>query len=56
MSVAHFDPAERKDENGVIRFMCRSGGYVMCRRPRAIPFVLTEKQWMRLEKTQPTAA
>lgn len=28
--------------------MTRSGGYVMCRRPRCIPFILTEKEWGKL--------
>lgn len=32
-------------EGGRLRFMARSGGYVMVRRPRCHPFVLTEKEW-----------
>lgn len=38
------------DEHGQIRFMCESGGYVMVRRPRYIPFVLTLKEWAKLPK------
>jgi hypothetical protein len=34
--------------HGVLRFMARSGGYVMVRRPRCAPFVLTEKEWAKL--------
>jgi len=36
------------DERGQIRLMARSGGYCMVRRPRAMPFVLSEKEWQRL--------
>lgn len=35
-------------EGGRLRFMARSGGYVMVRRPRCSPFVLTEKEWGKL--------
>ena len=31
-----------------IRLMGRSGGYVMVRRPRCFPFVLSEKEWAKL--------
>lgn len=48
MSLINFSTLDRYDSTGKIRFMTRSGGYVMCRRPRAIPFVLSEKQWMKL--------
>jgi hypothetical protein len=39
---------DKQDEHGRIVFMTRSGGYVMCRRPRCLPFVLSEKQWGKL--------
>lgn len=48
MSTAVLDTQTRVDAIGEIRYMTRSGGYVMVRRPRAIPFVLSEKQWARL--------
>lgn len=35
-------------DGGRVRLMSRSGGYVMVRRPRAMPFVLTEKEWARM--------
>ena len=28
--------------------MARSGGYVMARKPRGMPFVLTEKEWAKM--------
>lgn len=31
-----------------IRFMARSGGYVMVRKPHCMPFVLSEKAWAKL--------
>lgn len=31
-----------------IRFMARHSGYVMVRKPGAMPFVLTEKEWLGL--------
>jgi hypothetical protein len=49
MSTTNFDGSTRVDDNGEIRYMCRSGGYVMVRRPRAMPFVLSEKEWARLK-------
>lgn len=39
---------EEAGDYGRVRFMARSGGYVMCRRPRAMPFVLTEKEWAKM--------
>ena len=41
------------DKHGLIRFMCESGGYVMVRRPRCMPFVLTLKEWAKLPKQPP---
>ncbi|UVS93517.1 hypothetical protein [Burkholderia glumae] len=48
MSKLHIDTQPREDHLGKIVFMVRSGGYVMCKRPRCIPFVLTEKRWNAL--------
>jgi hypothetical protein len=42
-SAASADPARNR-----IRYMARSGGYVMVRKPHCVPFVLTEKQWAKL--------
>ncbi|WP_169307286.1 hypothetical protein [Chitiniphilus eburneus] len=53
MSKIEIAPYERQDKISKIVFMCRSGGYVMCRRPRAMPFVLTEKEWRNLDPYQP---
>jgi hypothetical protein len=44
----------RYDAHGEIRYMTRSSGYVMCRRPRCTPLVLSEKEWARLP-TEPLA-
>lgn len=35
----------RSDRAGKITLMVRESGYVMVRRPRAIPFVMSEKDW-----------
>lgn len=35
----------KQDHLGEIRFMAEASGYVMVRRPRCIPFVLTRKEW-----------
>lgn len=48
MSKAIIDTTRRYDQYGEIRYMTRSGGYVMCRRPRCMPFVLSEKDWNKL--------
>jgi len=45
-------------EGGLVRFMARSGGFVMARKPRMQPFILTEKEWGKLplfEATHPDA-
>lgn len=43
-------------EGGRIRFMARSGGYVMARKLRAAPIILTEKEWGKLPPyEEPTA-
>lgn len=49
MSKFEIAPLVRKDKNGKVTFMCRSGGYVMVRHPRAMPFVLSEKEWRKLQ-------
>lgn len=49
MSKQHINTVDKQDENGRIVYMTRSGGYVMCKRPRCLPFVLSEKQWAKLE-------
>lgn len=43
-----FDTGPKYDEIGAIHYMVRSGGYVMVRYPRALPFVLSERQWKKL--------
>ena len=50
MSRAVLDHQDRAHptDGGKVRFMVRSGGYVMCRRPRAMPYVVTEKEWRAL--------
>lgn len=44
-----FPLGPRYDRHGKINLMSRAGGYCMARRPRCIPFVLTEKQWLKLD-------
>ena len=57
MSSANIDCRDRIDLrpdakgeplNDRIRYMVRSGGYVMVRKPRSMPFVLTDKEWAKL--------
>lgn len=52
MSQFIIDTADAYDRHGVIRYMVRSGGYVMVRRPRCTPFVMSEKDWRKLPKNQ----
>ncbi len=40
----------RYDEHGKITPLVRSGGYMMVRRPRCMPFVMTEKDWRKLSR------
>lgn len=40
----------RHDQHGDIKFMAEADGYVMCRRPGCMPFVLSKKSWEALEK------
>ncbi len=63
MSTANFDPRDRCDNRTAssdynldrVRLMARSGGYVMVRKPRCTPFVLTEKAWAKLPLYLPPA-
>lgn len=44
----------RYDDGGKIRFMTRSDGYVMVRRPGCTPFVKTYAEWEALPTAPPT--
>ncbi len=46
--------ATRYDIHGAIRCMVVADGYLMVRRPRAAPFILTKKEWLMLSP-QPVA-
>lgn len=52
--MTDFDPRDRYDNRPMtmvqnrVRFMVRSGGYVMVRKPGAMPFVVSEKDWAKL--------
>jgi len=39
---------EERWREGVLRLMARADGYVMCRRPGCVPFIMTERQWNEL--------
>ncbi len=41
----------RYDHNGPLRVMAVADGYVMCRRPRCMPFALSVKDWHKLPLT-----
>ncbi|MBC8642964.1 hypothetical protein IAG25_40100 [Caballeronia sp. EK] len=56
MSKAIIDTKGRYDKHGEIRYMTRSGEYVMCRRPRCMPFVLSEKDWNTLPNQPESSA
>lgn len=43
-------------DGGELRFMARSGGYCMVRRPRCIPFVMPEKKWYNLQRFETAAS
>lgn len=45
----------RKDAQGEIRKMAEAEGYVMVRRPRYAPFVLSEREWRALPIATPKA-
>ena len=44
------DTSPGYDEHGKIVHMVTSGGYVMVKRPRCAPFVLSLKQWAKIPK------
>lgn len=50
MTAADFDTSDRVDSIGPIKLLARASGYVMVRRPRAMPFVLSEQKWSDLER------
>lgn len=50
-SFERVDTRPGYDWTGKIVFMCQSGGYVMVKRPRRMPFVLTLKEWAKVSKT-----
>lgn len=39
---------QHPSDGGRVRFMTTSGGYVMVRRPRCMPYVMAEKAWLQL--------
>jgi hypothetical protein len=49
MSKFEIGAHRRKYLKTEVRFMVRAGGYVMCRVPRCVPFIMTEKEWRKLE-------
>lgn len=44
------------NDGGKLRYMTQSGGYVMVRRPRCMPFVMIEKKWRNLPAYQEPSA
>lgn len=44
------NPSPGYDAHGKIVHMVTSGGYVMVKRPRCAPFVLTLKEWAKIPK------
>lgn len=42
-----------QDCRGKIKCMAVADGYVMCRRPRAVPFVMTVQNWSDLHFAEP---
>lgn len=40
--------SDRYWRGGRIKYMTHAKGYVMARRPRCAPFVITEKEWRQL--------
>lgn len=47
---AFLDMSPAYDKSGKLVAMVRSGGYVMVKRPRCRPFVMTDKDWVKLPK------
>ena len=43
---------ERQDRHGVIRLMAEANGWVMVRRPGAMPFTMMRKEWDKLPTVQ----
>jgi hypothetical protein len=39
---------EERWREGVLRLMARADGWVMCRRPGYVPFVMPEREWDEL--------
>lgn len=55
--MAHYESEIRTiryDKVGKLTILCHSGGYLMVRRPKAIPFVMREKDWRKLAIEQQT--
>lgn len=46
--MAKRETETRYDRYGPLRLMTRAEGYVMFRRPHAIPYCMTEKEWQEL--------
>jgi hypothetical protein len=53
-SFERVDTRPGYDDHGKIVHMVTSGGYVMVKRPRCMPFILTLKEWAKIPK-QPTS-
>jgi hypothetical protein len=39
---------DRSYRGGRVKYMTHADGYVMARKPRAMPFVISEKEWRQL--------
>ena len=48
-------PERRYDEHGPIVLMAEVDGYLMVRRPRMHPGVMTVKEWLALDPNPPSA-
>lgn len=42
----------RFDKHGKVKMMAMIDGYVLCRRPNCMPFVLSWKEWIKLSSTR----
>lgn len=50
----NYRKAERRhDWLGEIRWMAEAEGYVMCRRPQAMPIIMSKEDWDRLPTNKP---
>lgn len=56
MQFVKISHENRFDRGGEIRLMCECNGYCMVRRPSAIPFVMSRKDWNRLPESGEGAA